>query len=83
MEEEKEKLLIDDSWTYGCDRCVVCDNYYKHTRLWWGEQSGLYLLKEKIAHHECSKLVDNIKKKRQELIDLEYKLFEKQFMINS
>jgi hypothetical protein len=85
METFSEKLVIDDSWSYGCNRCLVCDNYYKHSRIWWGENTedaerGIFALKEKVSHHECQKIVNDIKKKKQELLDLEYKLFEKQFL---
>lgn len=81
-----EKIIIDDTWSYGCDRCIICDEHYKHSRVWWGENThdaerGIFVLKEKIAHHECSKIMNNIRKKRAELLELEFKLFEKQFMI--
>lgn len=84
METENEKLVIDDTWTYGCNRCIVCDKHFQHSRIWWGENTRdaerkIFVLKEKIAHHACSKLMNDIKKKRAELLDLEYKLFEKQF----
>lgn len=84
--DETEKLIIDDSWTYGCNRCIICDEHYKHSRIWWGENTedaerGIFVLREKIAHPACSKLMSEIKKKRAELLELEYKLFEKQFMI--
>ena len=82
-----EKIAIDDTWTYGCDKCIVCDQYCKHSRIWWGEtqeeaEKGIYLLKEKISHPACLKIMNDIKKKRQELVELEYKLFEKQFFID-
>lgn len=45
-------------------------------------EKGIYLLKEKISHPACLKIMNDIKKKRQELVELEYKLFEKQFFID-
>jgi hypothetical protein len=85
--ETVETLNIDETWTYGCNRCVVCNEFYKHTRIWWGEsyddaKKGIYLLKDKVGHASCIKIVNDIKKKRNELLDLEYKLFEKQYMIS-
>ena len=89
--EEKEPIAIDNSWTYGCNRCVICNNNYKHSRLWWGvgdtngsgvALGGIFELREKIAHPTCIKIVNDIKKKKQELTDLEYKLFEKKYMID-
>jgi hypothetical protein len=80
--EEKEPIQIDNSWAYGCNRCVICNNDFKHSRLWWGVGDSIFELREKIAHPTCVKIVNDIKKKKQELTDLEYKLFEKKYMID-
>jgi len=82
-DEPLEKVQIDDSWTYGCNRCVICNNDFKHSRFWWGTGDGLFEMREKIAHQACIKLVNDIKKKKQELVDLEFKLFEKKYMIDN
>ena len=81
--DDDDKIVIDNSWTYGCNRCLICDGFYKHSRIWWGENTtdaerGIFILKEKLSHYECNKLILDIKKKKQELVELEYKLFEKQ-----
>ena len=71
--EEKEPIAIDNSWTYGCNRCVICNNNYKHSRLWWGvgdtngsgvALGGIFELREKIAHPTCIKIVNDIKKNK-------------------
>jgi hypothetical protein len=77
-----EKIKIDDSWTYGCNRCIVCDNPFKHSRTWFGKDDGIYELREKIAHYSCDRMLRDIKKKKQELCELEYKLFEKKYLLD-
>lgn len=78
---DNESITIDNSWTYGCNKCIVCNKYYKHSRIWWGDHTGMYELKDKISHPACSKLLNEIKKKKKELVELEEKLFEKKFFI--
>lgn len=78
---EREPIIVDDSWTYGCNKCIVCNKYYKHSRIWWGNDTGMYELREKISHPACAKLLNEIKKKKKELMELEDKLFEKKFLI--
>lgn len=74
---EREPIVIDNSWTYGCNKCIVCNRYYKHSRTWWSNEPGIYLLREKIAHPTCVKLLNEIKKKKEEIIKLEEKLYDK------
>lgn len=76
-----DKIKVDNSWTYGCNRCVVCNNSFKHTRLWWGTGDGIFELRERIGHKSCFKIIEDIKKKKEELLELEFKLFEKKYMI--
>ena len=85
--KESESIHIHDDWVYGCDKCIVCNGYFKHTRIWWGEnqedgEKGIFLLREKIAHGTCRKLLSDIKKKKEELCELENKLLEKQLNQN-
>lgn len=80
-DENTDKIQIDHSWTYGCNRCVICNNPFKHSRTWWGKADGVFELREKIAHYSCTRIMNDIKKKKQELLDLEYKLFERKYMI--
>lgn len=77
------KVCLDTDWEYGCNRCVICDGEFRHSRMWVKEElSGLFLLREKLCHNHCKRLVQEIKKKKEELEKLEWELFEKKFLIN-
>lgn len=77
------KVTVENDWEYGCNRCVICDGEFKHSRMWINENnSGLYLLKERICHNHCKKIVEDIKKKREEIINLEWELFERRLFID-
>jgi hypothetical protein len=65
-------------WEYGCNRCIICDGSFKHYRGWIKEPGcDLYLLKEKLCHARCQKIVKEIKKKQMEIKQLEWELFER------
>lgn len=76
------QIETENEWCYGCNLCVVCNNPYKHRRVWIKHtEDDLPLLKEYIAHPACDKLVNEIKRKKKELQILEMELFEKQFFL--
>ena len=74
---------IEEEWCYGCNLCVICNQPYKHRRIWIKQmEDELPSLKEYIAHPSCDKLVNEIKKKKKELEVLKTELFEKQFCLH-
>lgn len=74
--EEKE-------WYYGCNKCIVCDEPYKHRRAWIKKPDAeLPELREHISHIACEKLVNEIKKKKAELEALEEELFTRKYCIS-
>ncbi len=78
----EDKLCFDSDWEYGCNKCVICDGDFKHSRMWIKEEtSGLFVLREKLCHYHCKRLLDKIKKKKEELEKLELELLVKKYFI--
>ena len=71
---ESPSIKINESWNYGCNKCLICNKNYKHSRTWFCDDNGLCKLKERIGHPSCFKLVNDIIKKGKELKELENKL---------
>jgi hypothetical protein len=74
MEEEKIKIDPNDNV------CSVCGKPFKHYKYYVCENGGM--LKSEIksvvfrtSHAGCNSLVEKIKKLKDELLDLEFKLF--------
>lgn len=75
-------ISSNEDWEYGCNKCLICDRKFKHTRCWVKEKDcDLFYLRDTICHASCLKLVKDIKKKKEEIVDLEWKLFEKKMFI--
>lgn len=76
-------IAPSEEWEYGCNRCVICDGEFKHSRCWFKELgSDLYSLREKLCHNRCRKIVNEIKKKNDEIKELEWELFERRVFID-
>jgi len=59
------------------EKCTVCGGNFKHTTKYMmvDESSGLQEVIFKTAHRGCLKIMARIKAKRQDITDLEYKIF--------
>jgi len=59
------------------EKCTVCGGNFKHTMKYVmvEESSGLQEVIFKTAHRGCLKIMARIKAKRQDITDLEYKIF--------
>ena len=73
----------ENEWCFGCNRCIICDEHYKHRRVWIQKPNDdLPSLKEYISHPYCEKLVNAIKKRKKELEILEEELFMRKYCIS-
>ena len=61
------------------DLCSVCGGHFKNTKRYTliEDSSGLQEVIFKTAHKGCLNIMGRIKAKRQEITDLEYKIFLK------
>ena len=59
------------------EKCTVCGGNFKHTTRYVlvDESSGLREVIFNTAHRGCLKIMARIKAKRQDITDLEYKIF--------
>jgi hypothetical protein len=57
--------------------CSVCGGNFKHTKKYTmvKDCDGLQEVIFKTAHHGCLKIMGRIKQKKQEITDLEYKIY--------
>lgn len=77
------ELSEENEWCYGCDLCVICNKPYKHRRVWLKKlNEELPCLREYIAHPSCEKIVNEIKKKKNEIRELEDQLCYKKLSFN-
>ena len=76
-----DRIEIDNSWFFGCNRCLICNHHYRHSRALKIENAdhGIYVVKDRFAHSSCSKILKDIKRKKEELLELE----DKQFLMKS
>lgn len=75
-------MEVDLEWEYGCNRCIICDGNFKHMRCWIKEAgTDLYALRERLCHARCLKIVTQIKKKQNEIKELEWELFERKVFV--
>lgn len=73
-------MITIEETCYGDNTCFVCSQPYKHMRFWQMDKDvGLFEMKIYVAHPSCLKLVQKIKQKQQETVNLEYELFCKRF----
>ena len=72
--------IIDDM---SDERCSICGGVFKHTTKYVmvEESSGLQEVIFKTAHRGCLKIMARIKAKKQEITDLEYKIYLKKIEI--
>lgn len=59
------------------DVCCVCGGNFKYTKKYTmvKDSDGLQEVIFKTAHHGCLKIMGRIKQKKQEITDLEYKIY--------
>jgi hypothetical protein len=61
---------------FGDHKCFICGGDFHHTKGWYKfDNEPLPVLKMRVSHRSCEKLVDEIEAKKKELIELEFKLF--------
>jgi len=67
------------------NRCSVCGGEFKHTKRYVmvKDDNGLKEVIFNTAHRGCLKIIRRIKAKRQEITDLEYKIYLKKLYPNS
>ena len=70
-ELEEERIKIDPNENI----CTVCGTPYTHRKVFSFKVDGIKCVEFITAHAGCRSLVDKIKKLKDELLDLEFKLF--------
>lgn len=70
--DDDDKLIIYNDWSYGCNRCIVCNGFFKHTRKYIAEspeaaEKGVFILNECVGHRGCITLVNRLQKKQKEI----------------
>jgi hypothetical protein len=68
LEEDKITIYPDD------DICTTCGKSYKHRKIYMMEDN-MKMVRFITSHPGCRVLIDKIQKLKEELTDLEYKLF--------
>lgn len=71
LELEDEKIKIDPNDNI----CSVCGTPYPHRKVFSFKVDGLKEVEFITAHAGCRSLVDKIKKLKEELLELEFKLY--------
>ena len=59
------------------ERCTICGGFFKHTKRYVmvEDNNGLQEVIFKTAHRGCLRIMGRIKTKKQEITDLEYKIY--------
>lgn len=71
----KDKIAVDHSWYFGCNRCYHCDGDYRHSKVITVYDNGLEDVEFKISHARCQKAYDKMKKAKQRALDEEFNYF--------
>jgi len=78
-----EEMLLGDRLIIGeTDKCTICNKDFKYTFTKWRfpeTPEGLYEVKMKTEHLACRSLVRKIDKLKDEILNLEFELFRKQY----
>lgn len=73
--EENKKFISDDAWTFGCNKCFICDNYFKHATVITKYEDGLEEVELRYIHSKCAKSASRLAKLKEKLLDAEFNHF--------
>jgi hypothetical protein len=76
------EMKIGDEWTFGCNRCLVCDGIHRHKTVITKYEDGLEEVNFHYIHPHCIKSVKRIAKLKEKLLDAEFAHFCLRFNIN-
>jgi len=73
--DDENKLRIFDSWTFGCNRCLICNAEYRHSQVITIYEGGLQEVDFCYSHKKCEKALRRLEKLKGKLLDAEFDFF--------
>lgn len=79
MDDDHHKIRICDAWSFGCNKCFICDGDYKHSTVITKYEDGMEEVELRFVHSKCAKLHNRIRKLKGRLLDAEFDFFSLKF----
>jgi hypothetical protein len=71
----KINISDDDNWTFGCNKCFICDGIYRHSTVITKYEDGLEEVKMRFIHPHCARSAQRLQKLKDKLLDAEFNHF--------
>lgn len=80
--DNDNKIKVCDAWTFGCNRCFICDGIHRHSTVITKYEDGLEEVEMRYIHPRCAKSAKRIATLKEKLLDAEFNHFCLRFNIN-
>lgn len=67
--------ICDDAWTFGCNKCFICDTHFRHSTVTTKYADGLEEVELRFIHARCARSAKKIAKLKGELLNAEFNHF--------
>jgi hypothetical protein len=74
-EDNKLKISDDETWTFGCNKCFVCDGIYRHSTVITKYEDGLEEVQMRYIHPHCARSALRLQKLKDKLLNAEFDHF--------
>jgi hypothetical protein len=75
----EDKITILNNWKFGCNRCLICDSKYRHSKVITEYEDGLQEVELRYSHPRCIAVEKKLKLLREKTMDAEFEFFNLKF----
>lgn len=77
--DDDYKIKICEGWTFGSNKCFICDGIYRHSTVITKYEDGLEEVQLRYIHPRCARSAIKLQKLKGKLLDAEFEHFCLQF----
>ena len=75
MEDDGDKITICDDWTFGCNKCFICEGIYRHSTVITKYEDGLEEVHMRFVHPRCARSALRLQRLKKKALDAEFEHF--------